>query len=234
MQLSVLKRLGRYLAKQGKLTSYSSFIMSNFNYCPVAWHFCSMTSTKKMEKIQEKALRFINDDFELPLRDLLVSNNTDFLHIGRMKLMAREVFKILHQMSPEYIQDLNYHFRKKIKHRCPELIPQWYGLRTFRYEASRIWNNFPNEIRAAESYPQFRRMLRTWTGPICKCPLCMYDLMFVTLLMFVLCLMFVSSFFMFQFPVLFYFTCSCCIPNVLVLHVLLFLCIALTHYFYLY
>ena len=52
-QLAVLKRLGRFLTKKGKLTIYNSFIMSNFNYCPVAWHFCNLTSARKMEKIQE-------------------------------------------------------------------------------------------------------------------------------------------------------------------------------------
>ena len=47
-QLTVLKRLGRFLTKQGKLTIYNSFIVSNFNnYCPLAWHFCSMSSTNK-------------------------------------------------------------------------------------------------------------------------------------------------------------------------------------------
>ena len=95
-QLTILQRLGRFLTKQGKLTIHNSFIMSNCSYCPVAWHFCSMASTRKMEKIQERALRFINDDFDLYLRDLLVSNNTDLLHIGGMKLMAGEVFRLLH------------------------------------------------------------------------------------------------------------------------------------------
>ena len=31
-QLAVLKRLGRFLTKQGKMTIYNSFIVSNFNY----------------------------------------------------------------------------------------------------------------------------------------------------------------------------------------------------------
>ena len=44
-QLAVLKRLGRFLTKQGKMTINSSFIVSNFNYCPLAWHFCSAAST---------------------------------------------------------------------------------------------------------------------------------------------------------------------------------------------
>ena len=35
-QLAVLKRLGRFLTKQGKLIIYNSFIASNFSYCPLA------------------------------------------------------------------------------------------------------------------------------------------------------------------------------------------------------
>ena len=177
-QLAVLKRLGRFLTKKGKLTIYNSFIMSNFNYCPVAWHFCNLTSTRKMEKIQERALRFINNDSESPLKDLLASNNAEFLHVGRLKLMAGEVFKILHKLSPEYLQDLinykisNYHLRNENQAFLPKVNTTKYGLRSFRYEAARVWNCLPNEMRAAESYPKFRRMLRAWTGPVCRCPLC--------------------------------------------------------------
>jgi hypothetical protein len=39
-QLNVLKRIGQHLTKLGRLTIYCSFIMSNFNYCPIVWHFC--------------------------------------------------------------------------------------------------------------------------------------------------------------------------------------------------
>ena len=111
-QLAVLKRIGRFLTKHGKLTIFKSFIMSNFNYCPLAWHFCSQASTNKMEKIQERALRFISNDFTSPLETLLVLNNATPLHIGRMKLMATEVFKILNTVSPTYPR---FSQRKNIK-----------------------------------------------------------------------------------------------------------------------
>ena len=88
------------------MTIYNSFIISNFNYCPLAWHFCRMSSTNKMEKVQERALRFINNDFTSSLQDLLSSTNTVPLHVRRMKQMATEVFKIVNDMSPEYIKDL--------------------------------------------------------------------------------------------------------------------------------
>jgi hypothetical protein len=40
-QLNNLKRLGSYLNRLNKLTIFHSFILSNFNFCPLAWHFCT-------------------------------------------------------------------------------------------------------------------------------------------------------------------------------------------------
>jgi predicted nuclease of predicted toxin-antitoxin system len=37
--------------------------MSNFNHCPLVWHFCGEVNTKKVEQIQERALRFIYEDY---------------------------------------------------------------------------------------------------------------------------------------------------------------------------
>jgi hypothetical protein len=62
-QLNVLKRIGKHLTRLGKLTIYYSFNMSNFNYCPLVWHFCGEVNTKKVEQIQERALRFIYEDY---------------------------------------------------------------------------------------------------------------------------------------------------------------------------
>ena len=104
--LQCKKRIGRFLTKQGKLTIYKSLIASNVNYCPIVWHFRSVASTTKMEKIQERALRFIHNDFQSSAEVLLSLTGTVPLHIKRMKFMACEVFKIVNDLSPKYIQDL--------------------------------------------------------------------------------------------------------------------------------
>ena len=44
---------------------FHSFVLSNFNFCPLSWHFCSEANTKKIEKIQERALRFVYNDYDL-------------------------------------------------------------------------------------------------------------------------------------------------------------------------
>ena len=46
-QLNILKRLGRYLDRLSKLTIFHTFIFSNFNFCPLAWHFCTDKNSKK-------------------------------------------------------------------------------------------------------------------------------------------------------------------------------------------
>ena len=177
-QLAVLKRLGRFLTKQGKLVIYNSFIASNFSYCPLAWHFCSIASTNKLEKVQERALRFINNDYSSSLKRLLSQTKTEPLHVKRLKLMACEVFKIVNKISPEYIQDMisiktsTYNFRGERKAEIPRVNTTRYGLRSFRSEAPRIWNSLPNNLPVAESYPQFQGLLRRWDGLGCGCPLC--------------------------------------------------------------
>ena len=46
-QLNVLKRLGSYLTKLNTLTIFHTFILNNFNFCPLAWHFCTEKKTPK-------------------------------------------------------------------------------------------------------------------------------------------------------------------------------------------
>jgi hypothetical protein len=70
-QLNVLKRLGSYLTKLNKLTIFHTFILSNLNFCPLAWHFCTDKNSEKLEKIQERALRFVYDDYSSSSETLL-------------------------------------------------------------------------------------------------------------------------------------------------------------------
>ena len=50
-QLNILKGLGPFLSKLNKHTIFYTFILSNFNFCPLAWHFCTDKNTNKIEKV---------------------------------------------------------------------------------------------------------------------------------------------------------------------------------------
>ena len=68
-----------------------SFILSNFNYCPLVWHFCSKRDTDKMEKIQKRALRMVLDDYESDYETLHQKAKMQTLHMGRIKTLATEI-----------------------------------------------------------------------------------------------------------------------------------------------
>ena len=177
-QINVLLRLSKYLSTETKILIYKSFIRSNFNYCPLVWHFCSKTSTVKMEKLQYRALRLVFNDFESSYETLLERVNMPSLHVSRIRLIATESFKILHKMTPLYLQDLlsyknsAYTFRYDNLVDVPRVRTTKYGKSTFRYEAAQVWNSLPNELRKVEDFREFRRLVDTWSGAACKCSLC--------------------------------------------------------------
>ena len=72
-----------------------------------------------MEKIQERALRFIYEDYDSSYEDLLQKSKLPSLKIRRIRTIAIETFKIIHRKSPQYLHDLidikarSYNFRSK-------------------------------------------------------------------------------------------------------------------------
>ena len=116
-QLNVLRRIGKNLCKLSRMTIFHTFILSNFNFYPLSWHFCSKTSTNKIEKIQERALRFVYDDFNSSYTELLTKANLPTLETRRIRTMAIETFKILNGLAPPVLSDLlikrenKYNFR---------------------------------------------------------------------------------------------------------------------------
>ena len=70
--------------------------MSNFNFCPLAWHF----------NLKANTLRFIYEDYNSTYEELLHIAKVPSLQIRRMRTMALECFKILYKLSPPGLNDL--------------------------------------------------------------------------------------------------------------------------------
>ena len=86
---------------------FHTFILSNFYFCPLAWHFCTEKNSKKLEKIQERgALRFVNDDYSSSSESLLENVTVPTLQVRRIRTMAFETSKILHNLAPVCLQNL--------------------------------------------------------------------------------------------------------------------------------
>jgi hypothetical protein len=110
----------------------------------MAWHFCSQGSTSKMEHIQELALRFIYNDYQCSYEDLLHRANLPTLEIKRLRTMAIECFKIIHDLSPNCLLDLvtlkNSSFSVRYSNilDVPRVRTSTYGKKSFKYKTNTI------------------------------------------------------------------------------------------------
>ena len=178
-QLNVLKRIGHHLNKASKMTIYYSFILSNLSYCPLTWHFCTEHNTKKIEKIQERALRFIFDDNNTSYSNLLEKSGLPSLKIRRLRTMALETYKILNKSSPQFLHDIlsfkqnSYNFRYKLTAEIPRPRTTRYGKNSFSYQAATLWNSLPNEARNFSTFDQYKNFISTWCfTENCRCSSC--------------------------------------------------------------
>ena len=63
-KIAALSRLSSYLNNSEKRLISNSIIKSQFSYCPLVWMFCSRTSKSMINKLHERSLRIILNDFK--------------------------------------------------------------------------------------------------------------------------------------------------------------------------
>ena len=85
MQLNALNRLRAYIGNKEMEILINSFIYSNFNYCPLVWHFSSCKSTVKIEKIHKRFLRMILNDNTSDYQALLEKSKKSSMEIKRLR-----------------------------------------------------------------------------------------------------------------------------------------------------
>ena len=91
-----------------RMAIFRSFILCHvhFEFCSVVWHFCGKTSIRRMEKVQERALRFVYGDYDTTYHDLIHKAKLPTLELGRERSIAILTYKILHDQAPNYLKDL--------------------------------------------------------------------------------------------------------------------------------
>ena len=177
-QLNIMRRFKYIFQLKEMSTIYNAFILSNFNYCPVVWHFCSITNMRKLEKIQERALRLLYDDPASSYQELLTRSGHSSLHVRRLRMIAMEVYKSLNNINPEFMWELfqkketEYNFRDSFKVDIPSFKTLKYGKYSFSYYGAHLWNILPINIKQSLSQTNFKMVLSSWDGPNCSCSYC--------------------------------------------------------------
>ena len=107
-QLNAIGRLRKYIGFPGKKALIEAFVFSNFNYCPLVWHFTSMTFANKREIIQKRAFRLLYNDYSNTYDSLHAKANKSSMELKCYRTMVLEIFRTLNVLNPTYMQDLFY------------------------------------------------------------------------------------------------------------------------------
>ena len=179
-QLAVLKRLCHLLTLQGKVAISKCFISSNFNYCPLIWQFVANATPINLRKSRREYFDSSTTTIYILSRrsPQVKTAGAEYLHIKRVKEMAREVFTIVNNIAPTFIENIiavkhsQYSLRNDKSAVIPRTNTTKYGLNSFAHEGARIWNSLTNVFRVNENYREFSRLIQNWSGPTCKCIIC--------------------------------------------------------------
>ena len=115
-QLNAIGRIQKYMGFKEKEVLLNSFVLSNFYYCLLVWHFCSSKSLKKIEKIQERTLRILYNDSTSDYNQLLNKSSKASMEVKCLRNLALEIFKTLNHLNPEYMKE-NFYKTADLTHR---------------------------------------------------------------------------------------------------------------------
>ena len=116
------------------------------------WNFCSKSAADKLERLNERAIRFIFRDKYTSYSELLNALGLSSLKQQRLIKITLSIFNAVHNsLTPKCIQDLIVH-RKNVGYNLrgdyilslPKPKSTTYGLNSVRYIGPKLWNSIPN------------------------------------------------------------------------------------------
>ena len=79
-RLHSLSRVSKYISLKKRRILMKSFIIPQFNYCPLIWMTHSKGHNNKINHIHERALRIVYKDFSTPFEGLLAKDKSATIH----------------------------------------------------------------------------------------------------------------------------------------------------------
>jgi len=166
--ISSLYRLKNKIEQENKMQLYYAFIISNITYCSLIWHFCGIKNTNLIEKINERGLRFVRDDFRSEYHEMLSLLNRPTMLLDRQRQILVAAYKSLNQVGPAFLHEhinvkpQTHNLRGGLKLILPKFNSVKYGKRSILYELAYLWNKLPNHFKECLDVEDFKCMIQKW------------------------------------------------------------------------
>ena len=193
-KLTALFRMVNLLSEVKRRLLIKTFFESQFNYCPLLWMFCDRSLNHKINRLHERSLRLAYNDYSSTFQDLLIKDKTVTIHQRNLRALAIEMYKISHDLSPDFMKDIltkthdSYPTRsncnvkiendgsishsQKSNFRTPKVNTVTFGLESFRCLGPKIWKLVPDNLKEIDSLQDFKEALKNFTFNKCPCRLC--------------------------------------------------------------
>ena len=157
-------RFRNLIPTEAKLRIFKAFILPQFTYCHIVWHHCRSSDERKLERLQERALRAIYRDRTSTYEALLEKARLPTLCNRRLQDMAIFMYKVKTNLVPSYISDLfscdmsRYNLRNTEDFSLPRCNTVTYGRHSLRYMymGPYIWSKLHKSIQMADSLTKHR------------------------------------------------------------------------------
>ena len=173
IQMRDFKQIRQYLTRDAALTAANTLVGSRLDNCNSLFRCLSVANLCKLQCIQNRLARIVcrTTCHTTPLRKAL-----HWLHIRHRCIFktALLVYKYLHTNCPKYfspflkVRQCAYNTRLSYSDGIILNVPQYqpsiykstkqFGL-SFAYDAPKIWNELPDDVRSATSIASFRKKL---------------------------------------------------------------------------
>ena len=141
--------------------------------------FCTRKMNRKINHIQERALRLVYEDYITPFNELLIKDNSVTIHHRNIQRVAIEMFKVKNNLCPEIGQSIfqkrecTHNTRSNASFSRPNITSVYKGEQSLRCYGPIVWNYMlPDNLKTCSNLVDFKELIKTWIPENCPCKLC--------------------------------------------------------------
>ena len=175
-KVTALGRLIKIIPLERKKVIFNAFITSQFSHCPLVWMFnLSRVLNARIDKIQERGLRIVYDDYTSSFEALLSRHGSVRIHHRNIQSVAVVMYKVKNGLCPELMKclfQINPNPRDGSTFVIPNVKTEYMGKLSLSYFGPVVWENMlPEEYKKILTLERFKTEVKNWI-PNCKCRLC--------------------------------------------------------------
>jgi hypothetical protein len=166
--MSLLRPLRGVLSYTSKKLLISALTLSHLHYVSSVWFNCNSTSRKAINQIFRSCAKFVLCKNKYDSISSELTNELKWLNCNNRRKFEtlKLAFHMIHDSGPAYFRNYlstsNFSLRETRRGTHVVHTPNikcWWGERSFRHSASKLWFELPEYIKSCDYYPRFKFLL---------------------------------------------------------------------------